>query len=120
VRAGAGGEEAAFCEELSNMYRRYAEKKNWSVRVLNESKSSLGGYREASFEIAGKDVYRRLRFETGVHRVQRTPATEKMGRIHTSTASVAILPIRKAISVSPPGILPPDHAPQKTRKLSHD
>lgn len=96
VRAGAGGEEAAlFAEELSLMYRRYAEIKNWSVSVIDESKSSLGGYKEASFEIKGEDVYKKLRFETGVHRIQRVPATEKSGRIHTSTASVAILPIRK-------------------------
>jgi peptide chain release factor 1 len=67
----------------------------WSIRVLSESKSDLGGYKEASIEIKGKGVYKRLRFETGVHRVQRVPATEKSGRIHTSTASVAILPIRK-------------------------
>jgi peptide chain release factor 1 len=96
VRAGAGGEEAAmFAEQLAEMYQRYAEKVGWQVRTLNESKSSLGGYKEASFEIKGKDVYRTLRFETGVHRVQRIPSTEKSGRIHTSTASVVILPIRK-------------------------
>lgn len=96
VRAGVGGEEAAlFAEELARMYSAYAEQKGWSVRTLAESKSDLGGYKEASFEIRGKDVYRRLRFETGVHRIQRVPATEKSGRIHTSTASVAILPIRK-------------------------
>lgn len=104
VRAGAGGEEAAlFAEQLANMYRRYAEIQGWSVRVLDESESSLGGYKEASFEIRGKGVYKDLRFETGVHRVQRVPATEKMGRIHTSTASVAILPIRKTsvFSINP-------------------
>lgn len=96
VRAGVGGEEAAlFAEELANMYRRYADTKNWSVSVLDESPSPLGGYKEASFEIRGKNVYKDLRFETGVHRIQRVPATEKMGRVHTSTASVAILPIRK-------------------------
>jgi peptide chain release factor 1 len=96
VRAGVGGEEAAlFAEELSHMYRAYAEKEGWTVRVLSESKSELGGYKEATFEFRGKDVYRRLRFETGVHRIQRVPATEKSGRIHTSTASVAILPLRK-------------------------
>jgi peptide chain release factor 1 len=96
VRAGVGGEEAAlFAEQLSNMYRAYATKEGWSTRVLSESKSDLGGYKEAVFEIRGKGVYRRLRWETGVHRVQRVPATEKSGRIHTSTASVAILPIRK-------------------------
>lgn len=96
VRAGAGGEEAAlFAEELALMYEKFAERMVWQWRRLEESKSSLGGYKEASFEIHGRDVYRKLRFETGVHRVQRIPATEKQGRIHTSTASVVILPIRK-------------------------
>jgi peptide chain release factor 1 len=100
VRAGVGGEEAAlFAEELANMYRKYAEVRGWSVRVLDESESPLGGYKEASFEIRGKDVYKDLKFETGVHRIQRVPKTEKMGRVHTSTASVAILPIRKKSSV---------------------
>lgn len=99
VRAGAGGEEAAlFAEELALMYKRYAESVGWSWKVISESPSSLGGYKEASFEISGDSVYKDLRFETGVHRVQRVPATEKMGRVHTSTASVAILPIRKKIS----------------------
>ena len=96
VRAGAGGEEAAlFAEELANMYRGYATERGWSVRPLHENKTDLGGYKEAAFEIKGKGVYEKLRFETGVHRIQRVPATEKSGRIHTSTASVAILPIRK-------------------------
>lgn len=85
------------------MYRKYAETRGWAVRVLDESESPLGGYKEASFEMRGKGVYKDLRFETGVHRVQRVPATEKSGRIHTSTASVAILPIRKSskVEVSP-------------------
>lgn len=96
VRAGAGGEEASlFAEELSLMYRKYAEMNSWEVKTNYESKSSSGGYKEASFEISGKGSYEKLRFETGVHRIQRIPATEKSGRIHTSTASVAILPIRK-------------------------
>ncbi|OHA87196.1 MAG: hypothetical protein A2644_02285 [Candidatus Zambryskibacteria bacterium RIFCSPHIGHO2_01_FULL_39_63] len=96
VRAGVGGEEAAlFAEELANMYRRYADSRGWSVSILDESESPLGGYKEASFEIRGTDVYKELRHETGIHRVQRVPKTEKMGRVHTSTASVAILPIRK-------------------------
>ncbi len=100
VRAGVGGEEAAlFAEELANMYRKYAEIRGWSVRVLDEADSPLGGYKEASFEIRGRGVYEMLRFETGVHRIQRVPATEKSGRIHTSTASVAILPIRKRTKV---------------------
>jgi peptide chain release factor 1 len=98
VRAGAGGEEAAlFAEELSLMYKRYAGFQGWTFTAINESQSSLGGYKEASFEIRGRDVYRKLRYETGVHRIQRIPATEKSGRVHTSTASVAILPIRKKV-----------------------
>lgn len=96
VRAGIGGEEAAlFAEELANMYRKYADMRGWSVKVLDEAESPLGGYKEASFEIRGKGVYEDMRFETGVHRIQRVPATEKSGRVHTSTASVAILPLRK-------------------------
>ena len=96
VRAGVGGEEAAlFAEQLSQMYRAYAESEGWQVRVLSESKSELGGYKEVMCEIKGLGVYKRLRYETGVHRIQRVPATEKSGRIHTSTASVAIMPIRK-------------------------
>lgn len=98
VRAGAGGDEASlFAADLANMYRGYAERVGWGVRTLSESISDLGGYKEAAFEIRGKDVYRKLRFETGVHRVQRIPETEKAGRVHTSTASVAILPIRKKV-----------------------
>ncbi len=96
VRAGVGGQEAAlFAEELANMYQAYAVAQGWLVRTLSESKTDLGGYKEAVFELRGKGVYERLRFETGVHRIQRIPATEKSGRVHTSTASVAVLPIRK-------------------------
>lgn len=96
VRAGAGGDEASlFAFELAEMYERYAESKGFSWKKLYASENNVGGYKEASFEIRGKDIYKLLRYETGVHRVQRTPATEKNGRIHTSTASVAILPIRK-------------------------
>ncbi|MEK7150208.1 MAG: PCRF domain-containing protein [Patescibacteria group bacterium] len=100
VRAGAGGEEAAlFAQSLANMYRKYADSKGWSFSTVDESKSPLGGYKEASFEVKGKNVYKELRFETGVHRIQRVPETEKMGRVHTSTASVAILPIRKKTTI---------------------
>lgn len=100
VRAGAGGEEAAlFAEELAEMYVGYANSQGWSVSLIHDSKAEMGGYKEASFEIKGQGVYKELRFETGVHRVQRIPATEKMGRIHTSTASVAILPIRKKTEI---------------------
>lgn len=96
VRAGAGGDEAAiFAYQLAEMYKRYAESIGWQTRTLNESTNDMGGYKEASIEIKGQDVYKKLRFETGVHRVQRVPVTEKQGRIHTSTASVAIMPIRK-------------------------
>jgi peptide chain release factor 1 len=98
VRAGAGGDEAAlFAAELLDMYKRYSEMKGWKTRLLDESQNDLGGYKEASLEIRGDGVYEALRWETGVHRVQRVPETEKMGRIHTSTASVAIMPIRKKV-----------------------
>jgi len=96
VRAGVGGQEAAlFAEELANMYKGYAAAMGWHVRMLSESKTDLGGYKEAVFELRGIGVYEKLRFETGVHRIQRVPATEKSGRVHTSTASIAVLPIRK-------------------------
>lgn len=99
VRAGAGGDEASlFAWELAHMYERYCEAQGYSWRVNYESKSDLNGYKEASFEIKGKGVYDKMRYETGVHRVQRMPATEKNGRIHTSTASVAVLPIRKKVT----------------------
>ncbi len=100
VRAGVGGEEASlFAEELARMYLRYAESKGWKTRSLDESRAGLGGYKEAQFEIKGQDVFRALQYETGVHRVQRVPATEKAGRIHTSTASVVILPVYKRTKV---------------------
>ncbi len=100
VRAGAGGDEASiFASQLAEMYQRYAEKKGWSFSKINVSESAAGGYKEGVFEIRGKDVFKKLRFETGVHRVQRVPVTEKAGRVHTSTASVAILPIRKKTTI---------------------
>ncbi|MFM2374730.1 MAG: peptide chain release factor 1, peptide chain release factor 1 [Candidatus Parcubacteria bacterium] len=100
VRAGAGGEEAAlFAEELASMYAKYAGSQGWSCITLSESRSSQGGFKEATFEIIAPLAYDALRFETGVHRVQRIPVTEKAGRIHTSTASVAILPMRKKPSI---------------------
>jgi peptide chain release factor 1 len=96
VRAGAGGDEASiFAYQLASMYERYAEKKGWNVTKLEESLSAVGGYKEATFEMRGQDIYKKLRYETGVHRVQRIPKTESKGRVHTSTASVAILPMRK-------------------------
>jgi len=99
VRAGAGGDEASlFASELAHMYERFAENQKWQWYVNYKSKSDLNGYKEASFEIKGKDVYKMMRGETGVHRVQRIPATEKNGRVHTSTASVAVLPIKKKVN----------------------
>jgi peptide chain release factor 1 len=98
IRAGTGGEEAAiFALDLALMYQRYAEEKSWNFRIVSESKTDIGGYKEVAIEMRGKDIYKKLRFETGVHRIQRVPATEKSGRVHTSTASVAILPIRKKV-----------------------
>ncbi|MBP9711474.1 MAG: PCRF domain-containing protein [Candidatus Pacebacteria bacterium] len=99
VRAGAGGDEASlFAWELAHMYEKFSEMRGWNWKTNYESKSDQGGYKEASFEIRGKDVYKMMRYETGVHRVQRVPATEKNGRVHTSTASVAVLPIRKKVN----------------------
>ncbi len=105
IRAGAGGEEAAlFAEQLSTMYKRYADIRNWQCRQIDASETSIGGFRQATFEMKGKEIYKYLRYEMGVHRVQRIPATEKSGRIHTSTASVAILPMRKKLNFEvPPG-----------------
>jgi peptide chain release factor 1 len=89
VRAGAGGDEAAlFAGNLAYMYEHYAEIKGWGWKKLSDSPASIGGYKEATFEVRGQGVYKILRWETGVHRVQRIPATEKQGRIHTSTAFV--------------------------------
>lgn len=96
VRAGAGGDEAAlFAAELANMYVTYARNQGWQCSESNVSAAPQGGYKEGVFEILSPDVWEAFRFETGVHRVQRVPVTEKQGRIHTSTASVAILPMRK-------------------------
>ncbi len=93
IRAGAGGDEAAlFAADLFRMYSRFAEKKEWKTTLINTSPIGIGGYKEMIFEIKGKDVYEQLKYEGGVHRVQRIPTTEKSGRIHTSTASVAVLP----------------------------
>ncbi len=95
IRAGAGGEESAlFAASLAAMYTRLAELKGWPMKKIDVSESELGGYKEVCFEIKGAEAYDALKYETGVHRVQRIPATEKQGRVHTSTASVAILPIR--------------------------
>jgi peptide chain release factor 1 len=93
VRAGAGGQEAAlWAGELFEMYRRYAERHRWKTEVLSLSESEIGGLKEAALGIRGKDVFARLKRESGVHRVQRVPVTESSGRIHTSTATVAVMP----------------------------
>lgn len=100
IRAGAGGEEAAlFAGTLFRMYSMYAEKRHWKLEVLNENETGLGGYKEISFMITGKGVYSRLKFESGVHRVQRVPDTESSGRIHTSTATVAVLPVVEDVEI---------------------
>ncbi len=93
IRAAAGGDEAAiFAGDLFRMYSRYAERRGWTVELLSESRGEHGGYREVISRIAGRGVYARLKFESGTHRVQRVPATESQGRIHTSTCTVAVLP----------------------------
>ncbi len=100
IRAGAGGEEAAlFAGTLFRMYSMYAERKHWKLEILNENETGLGGYKEISFMITGKGVYSRLKFESGVHRVQRVPDTESSGRIHTSTATVAVLPVVEDVEI---------------------
>ena len=100
IKAGAGGEEAAlFAGTLFRMYTMYAEKKHWKLEILNENETGLGGYKEISFMITGKGVYSRLKFESGVHRVQRVPDTESSGRIHTSTATVAVLPVVEDVEI---------------------
>jgi len=93
IRAGAGGEEAAlFASDLFRMYYKYAEKKGWEVEIASFNETDLGGFKEIVFFVKGKDAFRRLKYESGVHRVQRIPVTESGGRIHTSTATVAVLP----------------------------
>ena len=100
IRAGAGGDEASlFAGELLRMYSRYAERKGWKVEVLAGSPTSLKGFKEIVFAIQGKGVYSRLKYESGVHRVQRVPVTESSGRIHTSTATVAVLPEAEEVDV---------------------
>lgn len=100
IRGGAGGEEAAlFAGTLFRMYSMYAERKHWKLEVLNENETGLGGYKEVSFMVTGKGVYSRLKFESGVHRVQRVPDTESSGRIHTSTATVAVLPVVEDVEI---------------------
>ena len=101
VRGGAGGDEAAlFAGDLFRMYSRYAERRRWKIELLSASDTGVGGYKEVSFLIKGKGAYSRLKYESGVHRVQRIPATESGGRIHTSTATVAVLPEVEAVEVN--------------------
>ena len=93
VRAGTGGDEAAlFAAVLFEMYQRYAQKQGWRFEILDADENGLGGYKEASAKITGKDVFSKLKFESGAHRVQRVPVTESQGRVHTSAATVAVLP----------------------------
>lgn len=100
IRAGTGGDEASlFAGDLLRMYQRYAAQKGWSVDMLSESEGTVGGYKEAIAEINGRGVYARLKFESGVHRVQRVPDTEASGRIHTSAATVATLPLASDVDV---------------------
>ncbi len=100
VQAGAGGDEAGlFAADLFRMYLRYADAKRWTVEVLSENESGIGGYKEVVFEVHGRGAYARLKFEGGTHRVQRVPATESQGRIHTSTAKVIVLPEAEEIEV---------------------
>ena len=100
IRAGAGGEEAAlFAGTLFRMYSMYAERKHWKLEIVNENETGIGGYKEISFMISGKGAYSRLKFESGVHRVQRVPETEANGRIHTSTATVAVLPVVEDVEI---------------------
>jgi peptide chain release factor 1 len=100
IRAGAGGAESAlFAADLYRMYTRYAEAHGWKIEALDSNPSDLGGFREVVFSVTGTNVYKRLKYESGVHRVQRVPATEAQGRIHTSTATVAVLPEAEEVDI---------------------
>ncbi len=101
IRAGTGGEEAAlFAADLFRMYSYYAEKKGWKIQILNANETELGGYKEIVFLLTGDDVYGHMRFESGVHRVQRIPVTESNGRIHTTAVTVAVLPEAEDIEIN--------------------
>lgn len=103
IQGGAGGDESSlFAAELALMYQNYVEMRGWGWNKLDESVSDVGGYKDVSFEIKGRDAYDALRFETGVHRVQRIPETEKNGRVHTSTVTVSVMPIRTNVKVNIP------------------
>jgi peptide chain release factor 1 len=100
IRAGAGGDEAAlFAAQLFRMYSRFAERKGWQTRLISANRTDLGGFKEIIFSVIGKNAWGHLKFESGVHRVQRVPETEKSGRVHTSTASVAVLPEAEEIDI---------------------
>ena len=100
IRAGAGGDEAAlFARDLYRMYTRYSENRGWQVRTMSSSPSEVGGFKEIIFNVEGKNAFRYLKYESGVHRVQRVPSTESSGRIHTSTATVAVLPEAEEVEV---------------------
>lgn len=100
IRAGAGGSESAlFAADLYRMYTRYAEQQGWKVQNMDASSSDLGGFKEVIFGVTGTDVYKRLKYESGVHRVQRVPATEAQGRVHTSTCTVAVLPEAQEVDI---------------------
>lgn len=101
VRAGTGGDEAAiFAGDLARMYQRYAERSGWKFTVLDENRTTLSGYKSFVAKVSGESAYENLKQESGVHRVQRIPATEKSGRVHTSTASVAVMPVVEAREVN--------------------
>ncbi|NOR64369.1 MAG: PCRF domain-containing protein, partial [Rhodobacteraceae bacterium] len=100
LRAGTGGDEAAlFVADLLRMYQRFAENNGWKLEIVEESKTEIGGYKEVIANVTGKDVYARLKFESGVHRVQRVPTTESGGRVHTSAATVAVLPEAEEVDI---------------------
>lgn len=107
IKGGAGGDESSlFAAELALMYQNYSQSKNWGWSKLDESLSDVGGYKDVSFEIKSKDAYDAFKYETGVHRVQRIPETEKNGRVHTSTVTVSVMPIRtvKKVNINPADI----------------
>ena len=100
IRGGAGGDEAnIFAGDLFRMYSRYAETRGWRVEIMSSSPADVGGFKEIIFNMTGEEAYKFLKFESGVHRVQRVPATETQGRIHTSTATVAVLPEAEEVDV---------------------
>ena len=100
IRAGAGGDEAGlFASEIFRMYQRYAENRKWKLKILSQNDTGVGGLKEVTFELQGERAYQRLHLESGVHRVQRVPATESQGRIHTSTTTVAVLPKAEELDI---------------------